>query len=216
VSETSGRISKMTQTIQKRGRDQEALSDSIDIQEPKHLHIEKTEQFLHLLQFDKTLADEEEEYAPSEELVNGVVRGLEEELGVTSYSSSNFGDNSAGTNISNGHSWKTLAPDSTIDLCYLLEASDDELGIPVLNWKDEVCQSPKLETSEGFWSSSDLKSLGETWHLEDDFYIDQQFLVYEGSWDASQDYINGDFANQGLLFDVDFSASWKLETADGM
>jgi hypothetical protein len=206
----------MTETLRKRGREHEVLPDSIDVPEPKRLHAEKTDRFLQLLQFDKTLADEEEEEcAPSEELVNGVMRSLEEEIAgtsSTSYLSSNFGDNSAASEISSDHAEGTVASDSGMDLCYLLEASDNELGIPpspVLNWKDEVCKSPK-KTSESLWETPDLKSLGENWHFEDDMENYQQFVVYEDAWDANQDYTIRDFVSQDMLFDAEFFAPWRL------
>lgn len=195
--------------------------DSIDVQEPKRFHGEETDEFLQLLQLDKTLTDEEEEEsAPSEELVEGVMRSLEEEIGVTcstSYPSSTSGDNSVASNISSGHEGETLSSDSVFDLCYLLEASDDELGIPpspVQDLKYEICLSPK-ETAEGLLDSQDLKSLSENWHFEDDFENYQQFALYEEAWNASQlrDYMPRDFESQGLLFDGDFSESWRLETA---
>lgn len=164
----------MTQTLKKRCLERGALPDSTDILATKRVHTERTDCFLHLLQFDKTLADETEECAPSEEVVNGVMRSLEEEIAgisCTSYLTSNFVDNSAASDISNGPGDQTLASDSGIDLCYLLEASDDELGIPPnpdLNWKDEVHQFSK-EISEGLWETPDLQSLGENWQFEDDF-----------------------------------------------
>jgi len=38
------------------------------------------------------------------------------------------------------------------------------------------------------------------------------------AWDASelQDYMNRDFVSQGMLFDGDFSTTWKLETTRSM
>jgi len=213
-----------TQTLRKHGREHEALLDSIDASEPKRLHREETDRFLHLLGLDKTLSDDdEEECAPSEELINGVMRSLEEEIAATcsaSYNPSDSGDNSAAANISSGHEGQTRDSDSGVDLCYLLEASDDDLGIPpspVLDLKDEVRQSPK-ETSNGLSESTDLNSLDENWHFQDDFDNYQQFTVYDDLWDASQlqDYMNRDFVSEGTLFDGDFSSTWRLETAGGM
>ena len=79
----------MTQApLRKRDREPEALPDSIDVREPKRFHGEETDRFLHLLQFHETLADElEEEFSPSEELVNRLMRSLEEEIGVACSSS---------------------------------------------------------------------------------------------------------------------------------
>jgi len=198
----------MTQTLKKRCLERGALPDSIDILATKR---ERTDCFLQLLQFDKTLADETEECSPTEEVVNGVMRSLEQEIAgisCTSYLTSNFVDNSAAYDISNGPGDQTLASDSGIDLCYLLEASDDELGIPpnpYLSWKDEVHQFPK-EISEGLWETPDLQSLGENWLFEDDFENYQQFTQYENALDPTQHYIL-DFVSQGMLFDWDLPAA---------
>lgn len=200
----------MSQTLTKRGREPEDLLASTDVQKPKRFHGEETDRFCHLLQ-------EEEECAPSEEVVNGIMRSLEEEISATcftSYVSTNSGDNSASSDISSGQEGETLASISDIDLFYLLEASDDELtGIPlspVLDFTDEVRQSPKA-TAEGLLENSDLTSFDEIWHFDDNFQNYQQFALHEDAREESelQDYLNGDFVSQ----DGDFSAAWTLETA---
>jgi len=209
----------MSQTIKKRGREPEALPVSTDVREAKRFHGEETDRFCHLLLLDKMLSQEEEECAPSEEVVNGVMESLEEEIGTTSFTfcpSSNSGDNSASSDISSGQEGETLASDSEVELFYLLEASDDELGIPlspVLDSKDVIWQSPK-ETSEDLLENPDLKSLSEICHFDDDFESYQQFALYEEACEASelQDYINRDFVSQDMFFDRDFSAAWTLET----
>lgn len=203
----------MSQTLRKRGREPEAPPTSTDVREAKRIHGEDTERFCDLLQLDKTAADlEEEECAPSEEVVNGVMRSLEEEIGATCFTSNYLWDYS----VSSGKEGETLALDSELDLFYLLEASDDELGIPlspVLDLKDEAPQSPK-ETSEGLLENQDLKSLDEFRHFEDDFEKNQQILLYEDACEASQvqDYMNRDFVSQDMFFDREFSATWTLET----
>ena len=91
---------------------------------------------------------------------------LEEEIGVTCSTSYPCQEG------------QTLNSHSVFDLCYLLEASDDELGIspsPVEDLKYEICLSPK-EMAEGFSESWDLKSLGENY---------QRFALYEDAWNAS-------------------------------
>lgn len=214
----------MSEALRKRGRETDALLDSIDVGEPKRFHPEETDRFHHLLQLDKTLSDEDEEdCAPSEELVNGIMKSLEEKIAAvssTSYNSSISGDNSVAVDISGGDEGQTRDSNSGDHLCYLLEASDDELGIPPspgLDLKHEVCQSPK-KTSDGLSDIMDLKSLCENWHFEDDFEFYQQFAVYEDAWDASQleDYMNRDFISKGMLLDGDFSSAWRLETAGGL
>lgn len=213
----------MSEELRKRSREPEAPLDSCDAGEPKRFHCEETDRFLQLLQLDKTLSDDDdEECAPSEELLKGVMRNLEEEIAATcstSHISSNSGDNSA--DISSRHEGETLDSHSGDDLCYLLEASDDELGIPRspdLDLKQEICQSPK-KTSDGLSDITDLKSICENWHFEDELEFYRQFAVYEDRWDGNlmEDYMNRDFVSQGMLFSTaDFSAPWKLETAGGL
>lgn len=213
----------MSETLRKRGREAEALADTIDAREPKRFHGQETDEFLYLLQLDKTLVDDEEdeEYAPSEELVKGVMRSLEEEIVATcstSNLSSDSGDFSSASDISRSYEGQNLDSNAELDLTYLLEASDNELGIPpspVLDFKDEVCVSTK-ETSELSYENRDLKSLGENWHFEDVFENRPQLIeLYEDAWDATQlqDYMNADFASQDMFFDCDFSSPWTLETA---
>ena len=120
-----------------------------------------------------------------------------------------YDDNLAADDIISGQESQSEGLDSGDNLCYLLEASDDELGIhpsPVL-----LCQSLRA-TSDGLSKSADLKSICENWHFEDDFENYQQFSVYEDAWDASQlqDYMNIEFFSQGMLFDADFAATWKV------
>jgi hypothetical protein len=113
----------------------------------------------------------------------------------------------AATDIYRVHEGETVASDSGFDLCYLLEASDDELGIPP-NMKDEDGLSTK-ETFKDLLASLDLKFLGENWHFEDDFQNYQHIAVYDDPWIASQlqNYMNRDFVSQSMLFNSDFSAA---------
>nr|ABK26546.1 unknown [Picea sitchensis] len=215
-----------SQTPRKRGREPEALPDSIDVPEPKRFHGEETDRFLQVLQLVKSVADEEEEeYAPSDELVSGVMRKLEEEIAATRSTSilpSYSGDNAAASDIYRDHEGQTLDSDAGVYLSYLLNASDDELGIPpssALDLKDEVYLCQK-ETSAGLSVNPDLKSLGENWQFEDDFENYQQLMslgmgLYEDAWNESQlqDYMNKDFISPGMLFDDDFSETWRPETA---
>lgn len=209
----------MSEILRKRSRELECLPDCSEAREWKRFQVEEMDQFHHLLLLDKTIAAAEEECVPSEEAVNEVMRSLEEEIGVTSYHpSSNLGDNSAAYNKSSGHEGReTLASDSGIDLIYLQEASDDELGIPLspaLDFKDEACKSTK-ETSEGLFNSPDVEAFGENWHFEDDFESYQQLSWCEDASDASKlrDYMNRDFISPDLFFEGDFSVAWTSETA---
>jgi hypothetical protein len=224
VFESVGRLSIMSEALRKRGREPEALEDSIGVREPKRFHDEEMQGFLHLLQLDVTLEDdEEEECAPSEELINGVIKSLEEEIGATcssSYTPSISVDNSTASVSSSGQEGQTLDSDSGIDLCYLLEASDDELGIPpspVLDLKDEVCLSARGTSASDLTENPDLKFLGENWHVECDFESYEQF-VFDDAWDARQmqDYLSRDLVSQGTFYDGSISAPWRLEAAGGM
>jgi hypothetical protein len=100
------------------------------------------------------------------------MRSLEEEISATcsTFYAPNSEDNLSASDISSSQS---LISDLGIDLCYLLEALDDDLGIPsspILDLKDQVCQSPKESLSaEGFLEKSDLKCLSENWHFKDEF-----------------------------------------------
>lgn len=196
----------MCQTLGKREREAESLQDSIDVGARKRFHDKETDGFLS--QLDKTLVEEEEEEcAPSEEAVKGIMRILEEEIG-TSYRPSNSEENSAASYIFSGHETQTLGSDRGIDLSYLLELSDDELGIPVLDLNHEICPTPN-EATEDLSKNTYLKSLAENWHFDDKFDNCHQFTLYEDTWDGSQleDYINGDFVGQNMLFDWDFSVA---------
>lgn len=206
----------MTQTFRKRDREPEALPVSTDVPEAKRFHGKETERFC---QLDKTLSQEEEEWAPSEEVINEVMKSLEKEIGTAPFTSypSNSGNNSASSDISSGLEGETLASDSGDDLFYLLGASDDELGIPLsplTNLKDEVCQSLG-ETSEGLLENPDLKSIGEIWDFKDDFGNHQQFASYGDAHEATelQGYMHRDFVSENMFFGGDFSAAWTLETA---
>lgn len=225
----------MSQELKKRGREPEALPASTHIREAKRFYGEEKDLFCSVLVLDKILSQEEEEYAPSEEVVNGIMKTLEEEIGMTCFTfnpSSNSGNNSLSSDISSSQEGGTLASDehgtkSTFDISsgasasgaemfYLLDASDDELGIPpnpVLDFKGEIRQSPQ-ETFDGLPESPALKSLSETWHFEDDFEIHQQFQLYEDAYEASelQYYMNRYFVSQDMSFDGDFSAASNLET----
>lgn len=207
----------MSQILRKRCGEAEGLPDYIDVQEAKRFHGEEREQFLQLVQLDQTIADDEVESAHSEELVNEVMRSLDEVVAATSNRAFNSTENSVAFDISSVNENQIRDND---DLCYLLEASDDELGIPPspgLMLKDDVCISPK-ETSDGLSENRDLKSLGGNWHFEDDFENYQQFALYEKLSDTLQveDYMNRDFLGQPMLFDGDFPATWELETCSSM
>jgi len=209
----------MTQTLRKRDREPEALLVSTDVLEAKRVHGEETERFSPVLQLDKILSQEEEEWGASEEVINEVKKSLEEEICTPRFNScpSNSGDNLTSIDISSGQEGETLASDLGDDLFYLLGLSDDELGIPVsllTNMMDEVHQSTE-ETWQGLLEKADLKSISQVWEFEDDFGNYQQFASYDDAHEARelQGYIHTDFVCQNTFFDGDFSATWTLEAA---
>lgn len=187
----------------KRHREPEVLADSIDVRERKRFHSEDVDRFLPVLQLDQSFAnDDDEEFASSGELLNEVMRSLEKGIAATC-------SNSTGPDITSGHEGQTLHSDSAVNLSYLMEASDEELGIPpipVLDFKKEVCQSSK-DIFEDLMKDSTLKSIGENWYLEKDSENYEQSILYGNSWDAIQldDYVNRDFISQTMLIEGDFS-----------
>lgn len=230
VFESPARLSTMSATLRKRCLEPEALPDFTDLRESKRFNgiCEETDLFLHLPLIEKTPAENEEvneECASSEDFVTGVMRSLEEEISATCstfYAPISGDNNSSAYDICSVHEGQTLISDSDIDLCYLLEASDDELGIPsspILDSKNEFCQPPKETfTAEGLSATPDLKCQGENWDFVDEFQNYQHFALLENAWDANhvQDYTNKDFSGQEMLFEGDFPAAWTLETAGYM
>ena len=195
-------ISVMSQTLRKRSYEPEALVDFDDVREAKRFRGEEIDRFLDLLQLDQTVAEEEEESAPSEELVSEVMRSLEEEIAATcssSYLASNeCANTSAASEICRDHEVQTL--DAGVDLSYLVDASDYELGIlpsTTLDLKDEICVAPK-ETCEGL-----SENQNKYWDFKDGFESYQHFALYEDAWNEGlvQDYLNTDSISPRMLFD---------------
>ncbi|GLJ07836.1 hypothetical protein SUGI_0075200 [Cryptomeria japonica] len=211
----------MSGVMKKRSREEESLENS-----PKRFHGRTEEQNLHTLE-DFELAEDfqetEEKCSVSEEAVSEVLRGLEEEIGVMSSSTSDQGLSGS----SREDDYSSLASDMTsgygasegsIDLCYLVGASDDELGIPptpLFSSEDHGGQAgfPSEEDDSGFSSdfveNGELKGFLEKWHFEDDFVDCAQFSFIEHAAASAWD----DVVSQGLFVDEDYSQSWGLETA---
>lgn len=212
----------MSDTLRKRGREAEVLLDSTEVQESKRFNGEETDPFRHLPLLDKTLL--EEETASSEDVVSEVMGSPEKEISATcsTFDAPIAVDNSSASDIFRGYEAQTVVSDPAVDLWYLLEASDDDLGIPsrsVVDFQDEVCQFPKETlSSEGLSENPDLKCQVKDWDIENFFENNQKFELIEDCWDAieMQDYINRDFVSQDTYFDGDFSAPWALETAGCM
>lgn len=206
----------MSQTLRKRGRESES---SPDVGESKRFNGQDTDPFLHLPLLDETLAAAEEEYDPSEDFGCEAMRSVEEELNGTcsTFFAPNSVDKSANLDISSEHERRTVVSEWRIDLCYLLEASDDELGIPpspVLDLKGDVSKSrEEIFTTQSFWENPEFNCLDEIIVLEDDFENNQEFELYEDDCDARQleDYMKREFVGQEVLFGGDFSAAaWTL------
>jgi len=199
-------LSIMSETLRKRAREPEALPNSAEVRESKRFNGE-----------DKFTLSEEDEAASSEDFVSEVMRSLEEEISATcsTFYAPMPVDNSWAFDISRGCEGQTLVSDSGIDLCYFVEASDDDLGIPsgpVLDCKDEVCEFPgETSRAEGLSENPDLKCHSENWGFEDEVENYQQSALYEDVWNV-QDYMNRDFVSQDMCFDGDFSGAWTLET----
>lgn len=204
----------------KRGGELEAPPNSTEVRESKRFKGEETDLFSEFSQLDRFTVAEEEAAASSDDRVSGVMRTLEEDISATCstlYAPITV-DNSWAFDISCDCEAQTLVSESGIDLSYLLEASDDDLGIPVLDLKyDQVCQFPwETLPAQGLSENPDLKYVSQNWSFEDEVENDHHCVLYEYTWDYSQvvDYMNRDFISQEMFFEEDFSAAWILETAD--
>eukprot|EP00252_Welwitschia_mirabilis_P014003 TRINITY_DN31006_c0_g1_i1.p1 TRINITY_DN31006_c0_g1~~TRINITY_DN31006_c0_g1_i1.p1 ORF type:complete len:194 (-),score=38.23 TRINITY_DN31006_c0_g1_i1:294-875(-) len=163
------------------------------------------DEFLHLL-------DNDDEINASEEDVSGVMRSLEQEI--CSTSSGSVPEEGLGSEIlgsgseteNQGKGWS-----SGVDLGYLLEASDDELGIGPAP-KEEDLDIPVSVAQETAILSGDaapsvenqtLKNIAENWSLEDEVWNYNEHVGVFGDtpWDL------GPVGGQSLPFDGDLSAS---------
>eukprot|EP01018_Ginkgo_biloba_P025657 Gb_16121 [translate_table: standard] len=215
----------------KRSRESETVvnstsSEDNECAETKRFHGltggETNHQFLHLLEdMDSVENSLEEDHTPAdEELVYGVMRSLEQEIGVAKSSTSSeesqyvlSRDNSVVSDVSSDQSHGF---DYGVDLGYLLEASDDELGIPpspILDLKDQVCCSKDSSLPE----LSELQNvcLDGNWHFEDEFANYNLYEFGDALMDANQlqEYTMREFISPS---EGDYSVPWRLETAGGM
>ncbi|OIV90937.1 hypothetical protein TanjilG_16897 [Lupinus angustifolius] len=98
---------------------------------------------------------------------------------------------------------------------YLLEASDDELGIPPPG--DSSVMEGKKEDDELFRVSSDSSGIGELWQFEDHMMRYDSFDMGNGFGyeNSNTEYVlfDGLFDNSDLHYDsAEFSESWRHET----
>ncbi|GLJ07831.1 hypothetical protein SUGI_0075000 [Cryptomeria japonica] len=164
----------MSGLLKKRCREDEAPLDS-----PKRFRAETEKLIFKLLEDD-------EKCTASEEAVSGIMRSLEEEIGITSCSTSY--DSSAGLKRD-----ESVSSDMTsccgdtgeINLDFLLEASDDELGIPLQN-SEEDCNLSSTSSKEeilnpcfDFAENQEFKGFVDNWLFEDDFVDYRQFTVFD-------------------------------------
>ncbi|KAH9312560.1 hypothetical protein KI387_027595 [Taxus chinensis] len=202
--------------LAKRSREDEAPQDSV-----KRFRGDTEKQLLCLFQEIES-ADKlqvEESFGPSDDVVNQVMRSLEEEIGITASCSTSyegFGDSFAlkrdDTVASDVTSrYEIQSPDyGEIDLDYLLGASDDDLGIPpspLQNLGNQTLLS--LPEDEGFRLSLDSsenaeqKGFVDNWHYDDSDFVDYTQI------DTAAFHI----VTEGTSIDGDYSAPWRLETA---
>lgn len=186
----------------KRGREENDELSSCDVSEAKRFNglTAQGEELLHLLEDmdpndEKTLED-------SEGLVEGVIRSLEEEIGVhPSCSTDSLDENIeledfllAGNSL-----------DTNVELGYLLEASDDELGIPPTLTGVPEDQSSSEESCADILDSPAVENeyYGDLWQFEDEV-PGYDLLGFGYGFDVSRfnDTEGKDFVvNNGMLFE---------------
>lgn len=184
----------MSVVLKKRSREEEALLSS-----PKRFHGRTEQQYPHTLE-DVELV---ENFQGEEQLV--MTSLVEEETGVSLFS----GDDMAG-GCGNRES------ETVIDLGYLLQASDDELGIPaspVVNIDGQDVCAASSSDEEGYGNCFDFSDNAEpkvfldNWHFEDDFVDYAQFAVFDDTAASAWDVVSPE-----AFIDGDYSASWGPET----
>lgn len=193
----------MSGLLKKRGREE---ADEVAF-EPKRCFREA--EILNLLE-----DVDSEDRNTSEELLSGVMRSLEEEIGVscsTSYEGSDTSGLSRESSILSDIACGSGAANG-VDIDYLLGASDDELGILpscLLDFGEENSAPQTILTGDGGstplgFENPELKGLSSiNWSFEDDLVEYRQF-----SYDL------GDVVHDA--FDGDDSAYWRPETAGGL
>ncbi|GLJ07830.1 hypothetical protein SUGI_0074990 [Cryptomeria japonica] len=164
----------MAGLLKKRCREDEAPLTS-----PKRSRAETEKLIFELL-------EEEEKCTASEEVVNGIMRSLEEEIGLTSCSTSYDSSSGSKRDESVSSDMTSRYGDSgEINLDYLLEASDDELGIPLQNSEEDhnlFSSSSKeefLNPCFGSAENQEFKGFVDNWFFEDDLEDYRQFAVFD-------------------------------------
>lgn len=200
----------------KRGREENDELSFSDVSEAKRFNglTAQGEELLHLL--EDMDPNDEKSLGDSEELVEGVMRSLEEEIGVqTSCSSNNLDENIQLEDFLLAESANSL--DSNVELGYLLEASDDELGIPPTLTGVPEDQSSSDESCADILDKPAVENKyygDQLWQFEDEV-SGYDMLEFGYGCDVSRfNEIEGkDFVvNNGMLFEhSDVDQSWRQE-----
>ncbi|GLJ07835.1 hypothetical protein SUGI_0075170 [Cryptomeria japonica] len=180
--------------LKKRGREDEGLADLAG-PESKILY-RKTEQLFHLLEdMDSLDKIQDDECCASEELVSCVMRNLEEEIGLTACSI--FPEGSSGEDlVTSDMTSCSGSEEGGFDLCHLLGASDDELGIPpssVVNLEEQAAFSLPFEFGEN-----------------QEINASQNGVDYFQNLDVALDV--RDF----VIVEQDYPTAWRLESTRGV
>lgn len=205
----------------KRGRDEDDDLISCDLSEAKRFNglTAQGEELLHLL--EDMDPNDEKCLEDSEELVNGVIRSLEEEIGVQpSCSHDRLNENIQLEDLLFVESANSL--DTNVELGYLLEASDDELGIPPTLIGAPEDQSSSDESCADILDSSAVQNEwndDQLWPFEDE--VSGYDMLEFGYCDMSRfNEVEGrDFAvNNGMmLFEhSDVDQPWRQEATCGI
>lgn len=189
----------------KRSREEEGEEEDVFCDKRLRGLTAEEEELLHLLEEVDSCGEK------NEDLVNGVMKSLEEEIGVGLTAEVSNTSCSEGSEVDSSDN---CSPESRIDLDYLLEASDDELGIPptVDNSSDEGCCRDILENpsapARGEYEGLALWPLEEYGPLEFEYDVNR-FNELEAE--------SGEVENPSpeyLLFEYsDVDQSWRREPA---
>ncbi|GLJ09410.1 hypothetical protein SUGI_0108930 [Cryptomeria japonica] len=200
----------MSQTERfKRGREEEEEEEENEFCEKRFRFLTaEGEELLHLLEDVESCGEK------NEDLVNGVMKILEEEIGVGLNADVSSVSCSEGSEVESGGN---CSPQSRIDLGYLLEASDDELGIPptVDSSSDECCCRDILE-NPSVPVKGEFEGLA-LWPLEDYGPLEFEYDVNRFNEVEAE---RGEVVNplpEYLLFEYsDVDQSWRREAACGI
>ncbi|GLJ07832.1 hypothetical protein SUGI_0075020 [Cryptomeria japonica] len=205
----------MSSLLKKRSREDEALLDS----SVKRFHGESEQKVLDILEEieNEGKFQEDENCTASEEVLNGVMKSLEAEIGLTACSTSyeGFGDEFVASDTTSRHDIE--GKDSgEIDLDFLLGASDDELGIPPSPLQNLEKETVSSNSKEDFGLPLDLaentelnKGFIDNWRFEED-------LVEYGQFGMFEDPAAFDPLSQAAFLDGDYSPQWRFEAAGVM